>query len=55
MLSQGKVLTLNDNKKYSVVFTTAHDPSHRPHKSLPSSVQSMAVFFLSAFPQPYDR
>lgn len=25
MLSQGKVLTLNDNKKYSVVFTTSYE------------------------------
>ena len=25
MLSQGKVLTLNDNKKYSVVFTTRYE------------------------------
>ena len=25
MLSPGKVLTLNDNKKYSVVFTTRYE------------------------------
>lgn len=25
MLSQGKVLTLDDNKKYSVVFTTRYE------------------------------